>query len=101
MASIRKLPSGKWNVRVSRQGYPLQAKSFINRTDAYKWSRTIESDMDRGCFVCRSEAEVTTLGEALERYKREVTPHKKGAHQESKRIKLWLATDVANEALLL
>ena len=68
MASIRKLTSGKWNVRVSRQGYPLQAKSFINRTDADKWARTIEAEMDRGCFVCRNEAESTTLGEALKRY---------------------------------
>ena len=99
MASIRKLPSGKWNVRITRQGFPLQTKSFITRTDADKWARTIESEMDRGCFVCRSEAETTTLGAALERYKREVTPHKKGAHQEVKRIKLWLATDLAKRSL--
>lgn len=99
MASIRKLPSGKWNVRVTRLGFPTQTKSFTERKDADKWARTIESEMDRGFFVCRSEAESTTLGAALERYKREVTPHKKGAHQEAKRIKLWLQTDLAKRSL--
>lgn len=99
MASIRRLPSGKWNVRITRQGFPVQTKTFINRADADKWARTIESEMDRGCFVCRSEAESTTLGAALERYRREVSPHKKGAHQEAKRIKLWLRSDLAKRSL--
>lgn len=86
MAGIRQLSSGKWNVQVRRKGLPLQTKSFINRSDADRWARTIEYEMDRGCFVCRSEAEATTLGEALERYKREVTPNKKGASRETDRI---------------
>ncbi len=61
MASIRRLPSGKWNVRISRKGYPLQTKSFLNRIDADRWARTIESEMDRGCFVCRSEPAYITM----------------------------------------
>lgn len=99
MATIRKLPSGKWNVQVRQKGYPLQTKSFINRTDADRWARTIESEMDRGCFVCRSEAEATTLGEALERYKREVTTTKKGAVREADRIGVWLRSDLASRSL--
>jgi integrase len=99
MASIRKLPSGKWNVRVIRKGYPLQSKSFTTRSDADKWARTIESEMDRGCFVCRSEAEATSLSEALERYRREVTPKKKGAVRESDRIGVWLQSDLAGRSL--
>lgn len=99
MASIRKLPSGKWNVRVTRKGFPLQTKSFLTRSDADKWARTIESEMDRGCFVCRSEAEATTLAQALERYKREVTPKKKGASREADRIGVWLRSDLAKRSL--
>lgn len=99
MASIRKLPSGKWNVRITRKGYPLQTKSFTTRSDADKWARTIESEMDRGCFVCRSEAEATTLAQALERYKREVTPKKKGASREADRIGVWLRSDLAKRSL--
>lgn len=99
MASIRKLPSGKWNVRITRKGYPLQTKSFTTRSDADKWARTIESEMDRGCFVCRSEAEATTLGDALERYRREVTPKKKGAVREADRIGVWLQSDLAKRSI--
>lgn len=99
MASIRKLPSGKWNVRVTRKGFPLQTKSFLNKIDADRWARTIEGEMDRGSFVCRSEAEATTLAQALERYKREVTPKKKGASREVDRIGVWLRSDLAKRSL--
>lgn len=99
MASIRKLPSGKWNVRVIRKGYAVQTKSFTTRTDAERWARTIESEMDRGVFVCRDEAEATTLAEALERYRREVIPAKKGKAQEEKRIGLWLLDPLAKRSL--
>jgi integrase len=39
------------------------------------WARQIENEMDRGVFVSRSEAEGTTLKEALERYKNEYVPN--------------------------
>lgn len=99
MASIKRLPSGLWNVRIRRQGHKLATKSFINKTDAERWARTVESEMDRGLFVDRSEAEATTLAQALERYKREVTAHKKGSHQEGKRITQWLRSDLAKRSL--
>ncbi len=31
------------------------------------WARTVEAEMVRGVFVSRTEAEATTLAEALER----------------------------------
>lgn len=99
MASIRRLPSGKWNVRISRKGYPLQTKSFLNRIDADRWARTIESELDRGCFVCRSEAETTSLADALNRYLKEVVPTKKGKVQEEKRIGLWVCDPLAKRSL--
>jgi hypothetical protein len=42
--------------------------------------------MDRGDYVDRTEAERITLGELLERHKREVTPHKKSRDSEKLRI---------------
>lgn len=99
MASIRKLPSGKFNARVTRQGYPVKSKSFITRSAADRWARSIESEMDRGVFVCRSEAETTTLSDALARYRKEVVPGKKGKVQEEKRIGLWLQDPLAKRSL--
>lgn len=99
MATIRKLPSGKWNVQVRRQGHPSISQSFILEKDARKWARIIESELDRGVFVDRSEAEATTLADALVRYLAEVTPNKKGQLQEAQRIKAWLNRPIAARSL--
>ena len=61
-------------------------------------TRQIESEMERGVFVSRKEAENTTLAEALERYEREVIPEKKGAVQESMRIRIWKRTPLAKRS---
>jgi hypothetical protein len=73
MATIRKLPSGKWNVQIRRHGHQPVTQSFTFEKDARRWARTIESEQDRGVFIDRSEAEATTLGEALSRYPDDVT----------------------------
>ncbi|MDY0261898.1 site-specific integrase [Syntrophotalea acetylenica] len=88
MASINKRGPYQWQVKIRRKGYPLQSKTFETEEDAKKWARLIESEMDRGIFVCQAEAEKTTLEEALKRYKREITPGKKGKKQEESRINI-------------
>ena len=86
MASIRKLPSGKWNAQVRRHGYSPVSKSFLVEKDAIRWARNVESELDRGLLVDISEAKATTLANALKRYLAEVTPHKKGHKQERQRL---------------
>lgn len=68
MASIRKRGAYQWEVRVRRKGHAVVCKTFGTRADAERWAREIESEMDRGVYVSRSEAESTTLAEALDRY---------------------------------
>lgn len=99
MATITKLPSGKFSVRIRRQGHKLVTKTFIQKTDAVRWARTIESELDRGVFIDRSEAESTTLAQAFERYQYEVTPKKKGAVREKTRIDCWVRSDLASRSL--
>ena len=81
MASFipRKGPGGKrvWQAHVRRRGYPAQVRTFDTKTEAEVWAHDIESEMSRGVFVSRVEAEVTTLADALTRYLTEVTPTKK------------------------
>ena len=43
MASIRKLPSGKWNAQVRRHGYSPVSKSFLVEKDATRWARNVEA----------------------------------------------------------
>ncbi|RQR24131.1 site-specific integrase [Burkholderia sp. Bp9143] len=55
--------------------------------------------MSRGIWVSRSEAETTTLYEALERYEDEISLAKKGAAQELSVLKTCKAVDLAKRPL--
>lgn len=89
MATFTKRGDFQWQAKVRRQGYAPQSKTFLSKSDAEIWARQVESEIDRGVFVSRVEAESTTLAEGLERYAREITPQKKGASQELTRLKKW------------
>jgi len=78
MASILKRGPYQWQVKIRRRGWPNQTKTFETEEDAKKWARLIECEMDRGLFVSRTEAEKTTIKEALERYRKEGYFQQKG-----------------------
>ena len=86
MASIR-IRNGRWQARVRRHGYPIVAQTFISRSDAERWARSVEAAMDRGTFVDVTEAGRTTLGDLVERYMREVSPTMRSAHDDLIRLK--------------
>jgi integrase len=86
MASIRELPSGKFQVQVRHRGMRPVAKSFNTKSEAARFGRLLESEIDRGVFVDRSEAQRATLGELIDRYLAEVTPLKKSARREAQRL---------------
>ena len=86
---------GKWRGVVRRKGYPHLKKTFKRKADAEKWARQIESEMDRGVFISRREAENTTLGELLDRYANEISEKKKGVVKELSVIKIFKETDLA------
>ncbi len=99
MATIKQRESGWWQAVVRRKGHPQQSKTFPSHSDAEKWARDIENQIDRGIFVPREEAERTTLHEALERYAKEVSAGKKGKTQEIYRIKAWQSEKLATRTL--
>ena len=94
-------PGGKrvWQALVRRKGYPQQTQTFDTKSEAQAWAGGIENAMRRGTFVSHAEAERTTLAEALDRYRREVTPAKKGASIERFRLDRWAAHDYAQRSL--
>lgn len=87
MAQIRQLKSGFWQAVVRKKGFPPKSKSFPLKRDAEIWGIDVEAQMNRGIFNDFSEAEGMTIAEGLERYLKEVTPHKKGSYQDTNRIK--------------
>ena len=86
MATFR-LHGERWQARVRRKGHPELTKSFQLRQDAERWARSVETAIDRGSFIDRTEAERTTLGDLIRRYMKEVLPAMKGAHEDA----IWLS----------
>lgn len=99
MADVRVLSSGKFCVRIRRKGHPTVTKTFVSKKDAEKFARQVEADMDRSVFIDLTEAQQTTLYEALERYLREISAFKKGAREEAIRIKSWQQHPLAKRSL--
>ena len=96
----RKGPNGRrvWQAKIRRRGYPPQSGTFDSKAKAETWVRQIESEMDRGAFISRSEAEGTTLSEALDRYLVEVSSQKKG-HSEASFVHWWQSLPMARRPM--
>ncbi len=89
MASVRKRGDQQWEVRVRKRGHPVQCKTFTTKARAEAWATVVESEMERGVFVSRAEAETTTLTKALERYISEISSKKKSGSREISTIRWW------------
>jgi len=90
MATIRNrgpaVNRGQWEAQIRRKGYPAQRKTFETKSDAQAWARMIESEIDRGIFVSRVEAERTAFHQLIDRYISEIAPKHKGAYPEIKHL---------------
>jgi integrase len=76
-----------YHVQIRKRGYPTQTNTFSKLADAERWATDIESEMQRGVFVSRTEAEKTLVGQALDRYEKEVLPSKRSEASDKSRIK--------------
>lgn len=85
MGSIRKR-NGKYQAQIRRAGASPISKTFTNKKDAQVWVRGIEARIDVGDTSIKTPR-ATTLGNLLQRYSEEVTPTKKGAAPELRRLK--------------
>ena len=51
--------TGNWQAQVRRRGIKPVTKTFKTKLEASRWARLLESEIDRGVFLDRSEAERT------------------------------------------
>ncbi len=84
MASIRRR-NGKFQAQVRRLGTTSISRTFTHKKDAVVWVRGIEARIDVGETNVVAPKTVT-LGDVMERYSREITPHKKGCQPEQRRL---------------
>lgn len=99
MATIRKKGHAQWHVQIRKKGYTPVTKTFNTRADAELWAKTTESEMGRGLFVNRTEAESTTLLDALKRYKDEISIKKKSYLKEVVFINRWIGVNNKGDQL--
>ena len=84
-----------WKVSVRKKGFPAQYRTFRTRAEAQEWATVIESEMVRGVWRDRSEAERTTLKDCLDRYAKEIIPQKKGGDREMGFLRQWQRRPIA------
>jgi integrase len=99
MATIRRRGPHQWHAQVRRLCWPSQTKTFDTRGEAEAWAAMIESEMSRGVWLDRSEAETTTLLALLDRYEAEVMSALKGAIREKSVISLWRQTSLSKRTV--
>jgi integrase len=89
MATIRKLPSGKFNVQVRREGHPALTATFPNRTEAKAWATKIEDDINQGKHFGYSR--VRTLADAVDAFTKLKTTIKT-ADDRNRHLAWWRST---------
>lgn len=96
MASFDKRPGGGVRARVFRNGKPY-SKTFDTRAEARAWADELEDDIDRGSHRPGKH----TVADAIERFRDNHTPTRRGARWEEIRLNKFLRdhADVARERL--
>jgi integrase len=84
VATYRKR-NGKWQAIVRHKTIGTTSLSFHTKQAAIKWVISVEEQLEAGTFGTLKPTH-TTLGELLQRYAREVTPVKRGATTELRRL---------------
>jgi len=98
MASIEKRTDGNgqttYRVKVRLKGAKPQTATFRRLTDAQKWAQSTEAAIREGRHFKTAEAKRHTLAELVDRYKRDVLPHKKSTtsrHDAAHYLDWWKA----------
>lgn len=99
MATFRKR-GNKWQAQVRRSGHSPVSRSFLHRTDAERWARSKELDLDR--TLLPSDPRILsrfTLGDLVRRYMDTVTPRKRRHEIERIELKAFLRYPICSKKL--
>ena len=94
MAAFRKLPSGKWQAQIARNGI-RKSSSFATKREAQDWAARQEY------LVTNAEPPQTklTLKDAFDRYAREESPKRRGERWEVVRLERLSSDKIADKRL--
>src|SRR5262249_662501 len=89
-----------WRVKVRRKGVSALSATFARLTDARRWAQRIEAAIDEGRYFGTQETRKHTLGEAIDRYIRDVLPLKaKMTQRKQKQQLLWWREQLGDHLL--
>ena len=94
MATYRKR-NGKWQAIVRHKNIGTTSRSFHTKQAAIKWVVSVEEQLEAGTFGTLRPTHVTLRG-LLERYSCEVTPTKRGATTELRRLQRLIKDPVSS-----
>jgi integrase len=93
MASITKRTSKAGTVtflaQVRVKGQPTLTATFTSRRDAKQWAGDKEADLRAGRTVAVQTSKRVTLHDAIQRYLKEVLPHKKSGRSQIQQLDWW------------
>ncbi|HAU1183354.1 TPA: site-specific integrase [Legionella pneumophila] len=80
----------RYRVKVRLKGFPTQQATFDRKTDARRWAQQTEAAIREGRHFKTTEAKRRTLAEMIDRYIKEVIPHKpKNSKNTVLHLKWW------------
>jgi len=88
VASFRKRKC-LWQAQVRRRSLGSVSKSFHKKSDAVAWAKVQEAAMQTGEWKPKDKR-YSTIGDLIQKYVKKVTPQKKGAEPETRRLKRLL-----------
>ena len=100
MSHIRRRKNGKWQVIIRKKNYPDIVKTFLEKGTASKWSKLIETQMDKKVFQDMSGAESTTLSQLVIKYRDEIVPDLKSAKSHTYKLNKLLKHKICYYNLL-
>ncbi len=90
----------KYFVQIRRKGFATACRSFHLKSDAEQWARHMETKADRGELLTSFKVlDTYKVGDILTRYRREITPKKRGAFYEEYVIDAFLRLPLAKLTL--
>lgn len=97
MATFQKR-SGSWRAIIRKKGFPPISATFDTKAQAERWAKQIETEMAQSRFIDTREADALSIADALQRYEREISVHKKSYRNERSRLTI-LSRDLGNFTL--
>ncbi len=89
---LSKSHGNTYRAKIRLKGFPIQSASFERLTDARKWVQQTESTIREGRHFKTTESKRHTLAELIDRYIRDVLPHKpRSAYNQTQQLKRWKA----------